>query len=160
MDARQTLGQVIRARRLALGLTQEELAERIGDGVRQAEVSRLECDRVSLPRRRRLTRIASALELSVGELLASAGWLVADAALRPPTPTVADLPVTEPAPAIVPREVAARTRHVPEASTDLWAAIERSRALQARTTHLLEVSTALAARWWSEETRRHRPSSK
>ncbi|MEA2511933.1 MAG: Helix-turn-helix domain [Thermomicrobiales bacterium] len=77
---RNTLGTVIKERRLALGLTQEELAERIGDGVRQAEVSRLERDRISLPRPQRLRRIALALDLLPGELLARSGWAGADAA--------------------------------------------------------------------------------
>ncbi len=31
-----TLGQLIRERRMELNLTQEELAERVGDGVRQS----------------------------------------------------------------------------------------------------------------------------
>jgi len=57
-----------------LGLTQEALAERIGEGMRQAEVSRLESGRVTLPRRERLERIAAALDIPVGELLARSGW--------------------------------------------------------------------------------------
>lgn len=69
-----TLGDMIRARRAELGLTQEALARRIGDGVCQADVPRLERGRVTLPRRRRLERIAAALELSPGELLAHSGW--------------------------------------------------------------------------------------
>src|SRR5688572_25380151 len=79
MNEKPTLGQVIRTRRLELGLTQEELAERIGEGIRQAEVSRLEHDRVVLPRRARLERIASALDIPPGELLARSGWAGADA---------------------------------------------------------------------------------
>lgn len=70
----QSLGQTIRQRRIELGLTQEELAERIGDGVRQSEVSRLERDRILLPRRERLERIAEAIQMTVGELLAQSGW--------------------------------------------------------------------------------------
>lgn len=69
-----TLGRAIRERRLELGLTQEALAQLIGDGVRQAEVSRLESNRVTLPRRRRLERIAHALGLSITELLTRSGW--------------------------------------------------------------------------------------
>jgi transcriptional regulator with XRE-family HTH domain len=72
--APQTLGQVIRRRRIELALTQEELAERIGEGVRQSEVSRLERDRIVLPRRERLERIAKAIQMPVGELLAQSGW--------------------------------------------------------------------------------------
>jgi transcriptional regulator with XRE-family HTH domain len=70
----EQLGETIRARRIALGLTQEQLAERIGDGVRQAEVSRLEAGRVVQPRRSRLEKIALALDLPMGELLARSGW--------------------------------------------------------------------------------------
>jgi transcriptional regulator with XRE-family HTH domain len=60
-----------------MGLTQEQLAERISsddDYVRQSEVSRLESGHVGLPRRARLERIAAALELPLGELLARSGW--------------------------------------------------------------------------------------
>jgi transcriptional regulator with XRE-family HTH domain len=69
------LGNFIRERRQELGLTQEQLAERIGDTVRQAEVSRLENNRISLPRRERLAAIAAALEVSLGELLIRTGWM-------------------------------------------------------------------------------------
>jgi transcriptional regulator with XRE-family HTH domain len=69
-----TLGQTIRRRRLELNLTQEELADRIGGGVRQSEVSRLERDRITLPRRERLERIAAAIEMPIGELLKCSGW--------------------------------------------------------------------------------------
>lgn len=74
----RTLGQVIRQRRNELGLTQEELAERIGEGVRQAEVSRLEHDYITLPRRSRLDQIARALDLPIGVLLAHSGWTGVD----------------------------------------------------------------------------------
>ncbi len=70
----ESLGQVIRRRRAELGLTQEELAERVGPTVRQAEISRLENDRVTLPRRARLQTIADALELPLGMLLERSGW--------------------------------------------------------------------------------------
>lgn len=71
----QSLGQFIRRSRRALGLTQEELANRIGHGVRQAEVSRLEHDRIEFPRRERLEAIAAALGVSLGDLLIATGWL-------------------------------------------------------------------------------------
>jgi transcriptional regulator with XRE-family HTH domain len=70
-----SLGTFIRERRQDLGLTQEQLAERIGDTFRQAEVSRLEHDRISLPRRDRLAAVAAALEVSLGELLVRSGWM-------------------------------------------------------------------------------------
>jgi transcriptional regulator with XRE-family HTH domain len=83
------LGNFIRERRQELGLTQEQLAQRIGDTVRQAEVSRLENNRISLPRRERLAAIAAALEVSLGELLIRTGWMdegddLAEAILMPP----------------------------------------------------------------------------
>ncbi len=73
-----TLGKFIRRRREELGLTQEALAELVGDGVRQAEISRLENDRIVLPRRQRLEQIADALEVPIGVLLARSGWVGAE----------------------------------------------------------------------------------
>ncbi|HYI25848.1 MAG TPA: helix-turn-helix domain-containing protein [Thermomicrobiales bacterium] len=73
-----TLGAFIRRRRIELGLTQESLAEMVGGGVRQAEISRLEHDRVTLPRRQRLEQIAAALDVPLGELLVRSGWTGAD----------------------------------------------------------------------------------
>jgi transcriptional regulator with XRE-family HTH domain len=70
-----TLGQFIRANRLALGLTQEQLAERLGDNVRQSHISQLEQDVVKFPRRERLEAIAEALNVTLGDLLISTGWL-------------------------------------------------------------------------------------
>jgi transcriptional regulator with XRE-family HTH domain len=68
-----TLGSLIRARRLELGLRQEQLAARIGGGVRQSEVSRLERDRVTPPRRERFVRTTAALDLPLGQMLAASG---------------------------------------------------------------------------------------
>jgi transcriptional regulator with XRE-family HTH domain len=73
-----SIGYVVRARRLELGLTQEQLAEKIGGQVTQADVSRLERGRVGLPRRPRLESIARALDLPVGELLLRSGWAGAE----------------------------------------------------------------------------------
>jgi len=73
-----TLGQLIRERRMELNLTQEELAERVGEGVRQSEISRLERNRVTLPRRQRMEQIAAALDIPVGVLLARSGWAGAE----------------------------------------------------------------------------------
>ncbi len=67
----QTLGQFIRANRLAMGMTQEELASRVGDNVRQSDISRLENDGVDFPRRERLDAIAVALGVKLGDLLIS-----------------------------------------------------------------------------------------
>lgn len=73
----ETLGDVIRNRRLALGWTQEELAGQIsdlGDEIRQSDISRLERNETSLPRRARLQSIAEVLDLPLGELLERSGW--------------------------------------------------------------------------------------
>lgn len=70
-----SLGTYIRERRKILGMTQEQLAEQVGDGVRQSEISRLEHNHVSLPRRDRLECLAAALDVSIGELLIRTGWM-------------------------------------------------------------------------------------
>lgn len=75
----QTLGEFIRERRRDLGLTQEQLAERMVSEVRQAEIPRLEHGHVALPRRQRLEDIAQALEVSIGELLIRTGWMTEEA---------------------------------------------------------------------------------
>jgi transcriptional regulator with XRE-family HTH domain len=80
MGRADTLGEAIRLRRAELGLTQEELAERIGEEVRQSDISRLERGKIGLPRAERLARIAEALDLPMGELLARSGWAGADEA--------------------------------------------------------------------------------
>ena len=72
------LGAFIRERRIELGLSQEDLAERIGPTVRRAEISRLERGNVVLPRRGRLERIAAALDVSLGTLLLYSEWLTED----------------------------------------------------------------------------------
>lgn len=74
MSENTTLGDAIRLRRLQLGISQEELAERIGDDVRQSDVSRLERGKILFPRLERLNQIAASLDLTLGELLAEAGW--------------------------------------------------------------------------------------
>ena len=89
-----TLGKLIRRRRLELGLSQEQLADLVGEHMRQAEISRLENDHVSLPRRERLERLAEALDVPLGELLARSGWTGADEFLRPAEPP--SLTVLEP----------------------------------------------------------------
>ena len=76
--AHPNLGQVIRARRRALGMSQEALAARVSDlgsEIDQADISRIELGKVDLPRRRRLEHLAVALELSPGELLEASGWV-------------------------------------------------------------------------------------
>src|SRR5690348_14396981 len=91
-----TLGRFIRRRRIELGMTQEQMAFLIGETVRQSEVSRLENDRITLPRRERLERIAEVLGVPVGELLVRSGWAGADEALAtigiPPPPPIPPAP--------------------------------------------------------------------
>jgi transcriptional regulator with XRE-family HTH domain len=149
MDSPRTLGQIIRTRRQELGLTQEELAARIGGGVRQAEVSRLESDRITLPRRQRLERIASALNVTIGELLAGAGWTGANDAFRPQTD------VTAPPETLTSRRYrrdGAATNATSELLNGsrllkLHETIARSQELQRRTAALLHESSQLANDW-------------
>ena len=87
MPVRAALGAVIKARRIELGWTQEELAEQIsadGEYVRQSEISRIENGKIALPRRERLERLAQVLELPMGELLARSGWAGAESHFGPP----------------------------------------------------------------------------
>ncbi len=60
-----TLGTFIRERRQDLDLTQEQLTERIGDPVRQSEISLLEGDRIALPQRDGLAAIAAELLIAM-----------------------------------------------------------------------------------------------
>jgi transcriptional regulator with XRE-family HTH domain len=131
-----SLGRLIRQRRIELGLTQEELAERVGDGVRQAEISRLERDRVTLPRRGRLEQIAQALDVPMGELLARSGWVGAQEQ-EAFAPDAVEPPAESPVPAAsggVDTEMhefrqASRREEMPQ----LADAIARARALTQRT---------------------------
>jgi transcriptional regulator with XRE-family HTH domain len=68
-----SLGQLIRERRAELGMTQEELAERIGKG--QNYLSHVERGRIQRPGREIMRAIADALDLPMVDLVvASAGW--------------------------------------------------------------------------------------
>ncbi len=78
MAESRSLGDAIRIRRLELGLSQEELAERIAPDVRQSDVSRLERGKILFPRLERLNQIAAALGMSIGALLIEAGWFTDD----------------------------------------------------------------------------------
>jgi transcriptional regulator with XRE-family HTH domain len=86
-----TLAQLIRERRQDLGLTQEELAERLGPTVRQTEISRLESGRIALPRRLRMEQLARALQLPLGTLLLGSGWAGAEG-LDSESPSAGDDP--------------------------------------------------------------------
>ncbi|MEZ4532470.1 MAG: response regulator [Thermomicrobiales bacterium] len=95
MSESRSLGEAIRLRRLELGMSQEELAERIGPDVRQSDVSRLERGRILFPRHERLHQIASALGISVGALLVEAGWFSEEDSERiaVPEPRVSSPPI-------------------------------------------------------------------
>lgn len=84
-----TLGAAIKQRRAELGWSQTRLAEAIGATMQQSDVSALERARVKLPRKPRLERIAAALRLPLGELLARSGWADADRYFRDAHPTEA-----------------------------------------------------------------------
>ena len=73
-----SLGAAVKARRIELGLSQQDVADRVADGMTQPDVSALERADVKLPRRPRLERIAAALEMPMSELLARSGWADAD----------------------------------------------------------------------------------
>lgn len=128
-----TLGLIIRQRRVELGLTQEELAERVGNGVRQAEISRLEHDRVALPRRKRLEQIATALEIPVGTLLARSGWAGAQeefGRIENDMPASASHAVVPPATKALHLDLIPESMLLgPELSPDLFSAIARSQEI-------------------------------
>lgn len=147
----RTLGQTIRRRRLELGWTQEELATRTcaeGDPCHQSDISRIERDRVALPRRARLARISAALDVPLGELLARSGWAGADAAFGPPNEGTAavieDRPVAPVPPP--PNAPGARPRPATVAGERLRAAIAQSEELRSRTTELLRASATMLDR--------------
>jgi transcriptional regulator with XRE-family HTH domain len=80
MSRNGRLGVAIRARRLELGLSQEQLAQRSSDareGILQSDISRLESGQVALPRSGHLRRIAAALDMPIVDLLARSGWAAA-----------------------------------------------------------------------------------
>lgn len=160
MDSRATgqaksFGQVIRERRVELGLTQEQLAERIGEHVRQSDVSRMERDYISLPRRDRLEALAKALNVSPGYLLMHSGWITReerdriDALHLTPPPSGEVLIRGEviqsherdgisgsPAPGILP------SRYPAAESSLLQEVLERARHEQERTGELLRQTAA------------------
>jgi transcriptional regulator with XRE-family HTH domain len=118
------LGNYVRERRMDLGLTQEELAFRIGSSVTQAEISRLERGAIAFPRRRRLEALAAALEVTLGALLIHSGWLTSEEAALvnappPPVPSQPDPATTE--------AMLAEMTHLREI---LFTAIERIRGLE------------------------------
>ncbi|RJO67615.1 MAG: XRE family transcriptional regulator [Myxococcales bacterium] len=75
MARTKTLGEVVRERRLELGLSQNDLAAVMGDRTGQTDISRIELGKTETPRRERLDRLAAALGLDADELVARTGWV-------------------------------------------------------------------------------------
>jgi transcriptional regulator with XRE-family HTH domain len=70
----RAFGDYIRERRKDLGLSQEQLAARVGGACSQSDISRIERGLVQLPRMTTLVSLAASLEVSVGDLLIASGW--------------------------------------------------------------------------------------
>ena len=71
-ETTEELGRLVAGRREAIGMTQEELAARIGS--QQSYVSQLEKGKIGLPGIKRLAQISFALHLSINELLVNSTW--------------------------------------------------------------------------------------
>jgi transcriptional regulator with XRE-family HTH domain len=71
---RDALGRVVRRLREARSLSQEGLADCVGDNMNQGDISRLELGRVKFPNERRLVGLARCLGTTPGALLAEAGY--------------------------------------------------------------------------------------
>lgn len=84
--ATMTIGELVKQRREALGLTQSELARR--SGLRQNYISDVEKGNVAVPRDHNLDALGAVLGLSRGEFYRAAGMLqgLAEAAPPPPPP--------------------------------------------------------------------------
>jgi transcriptional regulator with XRE-family HTH domain len=120
-----TLGNFVRERRQDLGLTQNQLAERVGYTVRQAEISRLERGRIALPHRDRLNHLAGALDVPISTLLIASGWFEPD-----PSQPAASVPVDRPS---NPRSIIA------ELQDELAAVQDLEREMQVRTRRLQDI---------------------
>jgi transcriptional regulator with XRE-family HTH domain len=145
----RTFGRVVRERRIELGLTQEELAERVGESIRQSDISRMEHDHVLLPRRDRLEALAAALEVSPGHLLMHSGWITGEESASMGAGATSRVPVpAEPLPsehettgdeANAPVELSdeRRTEDVPDATASLNEAVAHAREVSHQTDELL-----------------------
>ncbi len=78
MDLKQSLGEAVRERRIKLGLSQAELAERMGCGIQQSDVSRIERGYIPWPRPDLLQALAAALQMHAIELIPLGGWMSED----------------------------------------------------------------------------------
>jgi transcriptional regulator with XRE-family HTH domain len=149
---RRTLGEAIKARRLELGLSQEELARRMVDHgdqtFRQSDVSRLERGKVALPHRDRLEHMAAVLGLSLGELLARSGWSGwCDRSVEAIVPADANGPGDAPIVVLDARDPVKWTDWEEPASGDarLREALAQSRRTIARSEHVLKQAKMLQA---------------
>jgi len=68
------IGNYVRERRQDLGLSQEQLAERVGGTYGQSDISRIERGHIELPRLATMVSLAASLEVPVGNLLIASGW--------------------------------------------------------------------------------------
>lgn len=69
-----TLGEFVRASRESAGLSQEEFASLVGDGMSASDVSQLERGKVGLPKPPRMIALAKALKVWVVDLYVAAGF--------------------------------------------------------------------------------------
>src|SRR5215203_2519679 len=86
------IGNFVRERRQDLGLSQEQLAERVGGTYSQSDISRIERGHITLPRLSNLERLAASLDVPVGELLIAAGWFEEGHFVSGPGDTASGLP--------------------------------------------------------------------
>ncbi len=145
----RTLGEALRRRRVELGWTQETLAARVADlggDLRQSDVSRLERGKIGLPRRDRLARIAAALDLSLGELLARSGWAGAndafDQSATVPTAKVRSEPRSDPAAPNPTSPAIPDSRPEPTLSPRLRTAFDQAHHLEAWSADVLRGAAA------------------
>lgn len=73
----RTLSQIVRTARESAGLTQDELAEKIGKS--QRWVSAIEAGEIKFPRKATLERMVFPLKVSFAELLIAAGYAASNA---------------------------------------------------------------------------------
>jgi transcriptional regulator with XRE-family HTH domain len=99
------MGAYIRERRQRLGLSQEELAERVGGAYSQSDISRLERGHIGLPRLGTIVRLAASLEVSVGDLLIAAGWFEDELVISSLAPAAAEQDTLETVLAVIEAEL-------------------------------------------------------
>jgi len=76
----QSIGQLIRERRLALGMTQEQLEQRTG--VSQTYISQIERGHTQRPEPATLRALSSVLGVPLRDLEIAAGWIVVETVIR------------------------------------------------------------------------------